>query len=104
MSLPGDFVDVGGLRVFVHREGSGPPLLLIHGFLLDHWGWRGVMPAIAERFTVLAPDLPGFGESDRPRDFPYDFRAYADVVDGLCEALALKRVALVGHSMGGGVA
>jgi len=107
VSFPGKFVDVAGVRIFVHRPapGSGPPVLLIHGYLTSHWEWRQVVKPLADAgFDVIAPDLPGHGESDRPRDFTYGIAGFSEVIIGVMDALDLPRAALFGHSMGGGIA
>lgn len=109
MSLPGRLIDLDGIRVFVHRDGrsSGPPVVLLHGFMLSHWAWRRVIPGLVENgHDVVALDLPGFGESDRPtrREFRYDAGAYAALLVRLFDTLAVERAVLVGHSMGAGIA
>jgi pimeloyl-ACP methyl ester carboxylesterase len=65
--------------------------------------WRDVIPALAERYTVLAPDLPGHGESDKPRQ-DYSLGAQANTLRDLLVALGLERATMVGQSLGGGVA
>lgn len=106
MSLPGRFANIGGQRVFYHRSGRGRPVLLIHGFAVSHYCWRHVIPGLAEAHDVIAIDLPGCGESDRPpaASYRYDAPAFMETVLGVLDALGLDRVSLVGHSMGGGVA
>jgi pimeloyl-ACP methyl ester carboxylesterase len=106
MSLPGRFLTLGGQRVFTHRQGRGTPVLLVHGFLLSHYVWRRVIPRLAEEHDVIAIDLPGFGESDRPRpdDFRYDPLGYMETVVGVLDALELERAAIVGHSLGAAIA
>jgi pimeloyl-ACP methyl ester carboxylesterase len=106
MSLPGRFLSLGGQRVFVHRVGRGTPVVLIHGLLVSHYAWRHVIPALSAAHDVIAFDLPGFGESDRPRpvDFRYDALGYMETVVGVLDELGLPRAALVGHALGGAVA
>ncbi|HZS35190.1 MAG TPA: alpha/beta fold hydrolase [Polyangia bacterium] len=106
MSLPGRFVDATCGRIFVHRAGRGEPLVLIHGFFVSHWYFRHVLPRLAEKHDVIALDLPGFGESDRPAPdkFNYDLPSFAGVVAEVMDALSLPRADVLGHSMGGGVA
>ena len=109
MSLPGRLLDLDGVRVFVHRSGTGTgaPLVLIHGFMMSHWAWRRVVPLLtAAGHEVVALDLPGFGESDRPtrREFRYDAQAYVRTIVRVLDALAIERATLVGHSMGAGIA
>jgi pimeloyl-ACP methyl ester carboxylesterase len=108
--LPGQLVSVDGLRIFVHRSGPRsrrPPVVLIHGVLVSHWEWKDLVPGIVGAgHEVIAFDLPGFGESDRPspRDYRYDCDAFLSTIVGVLDALGVERAALVGHSLGGGLA
>jgi pimeloyl-ACP methyl ester carboxylesterase len=106
MSLPGRFLSIGGQRVFYHRTGHGRPVVLLHGFAVSHWCFRHIIPGLAESNDVIAIDLPGSGESDRPppAEYRYDAPAYMETVLGVLDALGLESASLVGHSMGGGVA
>lgn len=72
-----------GHRIFFRSEGSGAPLLLIHGVPTASWVWHGMWPALASRYKVVALDLIGFGLSDKPRRFGYTVMTQAD----LCESL-----------------
>jgi pimeloyl-ACP methyl ester carboxylesterase len=83
--------------------GSGPALLLIHGIGDSSRTWLGVLPELARRFTVIAPDLLGHGGSDKPRA-DYAAAAYACGMRDLLGVLDVERVTVVGHSLGGGVA
>jgi len=78
-------------------------ILLVHGMARDSTTWRFVLPALAERFTVIAPDLVGHGESEKPRG-DYSLGAFASGVRDLLLALGHERATVVGHSFGGGVA
>lgn len=91
------------VRIHYRRRGSGPAMVLLHGYPQTGHMWRKVMPALAERFTVIAPDLRGYGDSDRPAS-GYDKRTMARDVAGVIAALGLGRVALVGHDRGARVA
>lgn len=106
MSLPGSFVETSAGRVFVHRSGRGEPLVLIHGWLMSHWCFRAVIEPLAREREVIALDLPGYGESDRPSPstWSYQLAGYADLVDEVLRRLELGRVDVLGASMGGGVA
>lgn len=92
-----------GVRIHYRRMGQGPGLVLLHGFPQTGHMWRKVMPALAERFTVVAPDLRGYGDSDRPAS-GYDKRRMAQDVVEVIQALGLVPVALVGHDRGARVA
>lgn len=91
--------DANGTRIHYVRAGSGPLVLLLHGWPQSWRCWRGVIPALAERFTVVAPDLPGFGDSGK-RAAGYDKRGMAEDLRALVQALGLGRVSLVGHDVG----
>jgi pimeloyl-ACP methyl ester carboxylesterase len=108
MSLPGRLVDVGGLRLYHHRAGKrgGVPIVFVHGYMVGHWSLRRILPRVTEAgFDVIAPDLPGCGESDRPspRDYGYDGDAFVATLLGFLDALDVERATLVGHSMGGAI-
>ena len=96
--------DTSGGALAYHDEGSGPAVVLLHGFPLSSYLWRGLIPALASRHRVIAPDLLGLGASDKPSGAPLDIRAQAGYVDELLALLDIDRVALVGHSTGGGIA
>ncbi|MFD4601251.1 alpha/beta fold hydrolase [Streptomyces sp. NPDC058464] len=90
--------DVNGLKVFYRESGpsDAPKLLLLHGFPSAGHMFRDLIPHLADRFHVVAPDLPGFGQSDMPdRDsFGYTFEALTDVVEGFTDAVGFDRYAL----------
>ena len=90
--------DVDGLMVFYREAGASDAstLVLLHGFPSASHMFRELIPLLADRFHLVAPDLPGFGNSDMPArgDFDYTFEHLADVVDRLTEVLGLDRFAL----------
>jgi pimeloyl-ACP methyl ester carboxylesterase len=92
----------GHRRAFV-KVGTGPVLLLLHGMAADHTTWNDVIPRLAKRYTVVAPDLLGHGESDKPRA-DYSVGGYANGMRDLLTVLGVDKVTVVGHSLGGGVA
>jgi pimeloyl-ACP methyl ester carboxylesterase len=92
----------GHRRAYV-MEGKGPALLLIHGIGDSSDSWRPVLTDLAERFTVVAPDLLGHGRSAKPRG-DYSVAGYANGMRDLLTTLGIDRVTVVGHSLGGGVA
>src|SRR5215213_962833 len=93
------FVELPGLRVHVAEAGGGEPLVLLHGFPEHWWGWRRVLPALAEHYRVVAPDLRGAGWTDAPQQGYTEEQLVADVV-ALLDALGLNRVDLVGLDIG----
>ncbi len=92
-----------GHRVAYRQAGSGPVVVLVHGITSSSATWGRVMPYLAQRFTVIAPDLLGHGASAKPRG-DYSLGAYASGVRDLLVALGHERATFVGHSLGGGVA
>jgi pimeloyl-ACP methyl ester carboxylesterase len=92
-----------GHRVSYRRGGSGPALLLLHGITNSSQTWQGVAPWLAERFTLIAPDLLGHGESATPRG-DYSLGAHASGARDVLTALGIERATVVGHSLGGGIA
>lgn len=94
---------IHGHEVSYRMAGEGPTILLIHGIAGSSTTWRSVMPALAEHYTVIAPDLLGHGHSAKPRG-DYSLGAYASGIRDLLAVLDKERVTLVGHSLGGGVA
>ncbi len=94
---------VHGHRRAFTIAGDGPPLLLLHGIGSNRFTWRPVLPALARRFTVVAPDLLGHGESAKPRA-DYSIGGFANGMRDLLGVLGMERATVVGHSFGGGVA
>jgi pimeloyl-ACP methyl ester carboxylesterase len=92
-----------GQRVSYRTAGSGPPLLLLHGIANSSETWARVAPLLSERFTVIAPDLLGHGQSATPRG-DYSLGAHASGARDVATALGHERVTVVGHSLGGGIA
>jgi pimeloyl-ACP methyl ester carboxylesterase len=94
---------IHGYRRAYRVAGSGPALLLIHGIGDNSTTWDTVQSKLAQRFTVIAPDLLGHGKSDKPRA-DYSVAAYANGMRDLLSVLDIDHVTVVGHSLGGGVA
>jgi len=94
------FIDLPGLRMHVAEAGSGPPLVLLHGFPQHWWAWRKVIPALAENYRVICPDLRGAGWTDAPPDGYTSEQLVADVV-ALLDALQLEKVNILGYDWGG---
>jgi pimeloyl-ACP methyl ester carboxylesterase len=94
---------IHGYRRVFRIAGEGPPLLLIHGIGDNSRTWEEVIPTLARKHLVIAPDLLGHGDSDKPRA-DYSVAAYANGMRDLLSTLDIDHVTLVGHSLGGGVA
>jgi len=91
-----------GARFHVARHGEGPPLLLLHGWPEFWLTWEPVMQRLGDRFTLIAPDLRGFGASDKP-DGPHGAAEHAADLLAILDALGIARVGVVGHDVGGAV-
>jgi len=96
-------VDLKEVRLHYVTAGAGEPVVLLHGFPQTWFTWRRVIPALAERYTVIAPDLRGLGDSTKPQG-GYDKRTVAGDIHELVSALGYQRIRLVGHDIGGWVA
>ena len=91
--------ELDGVRIYYRKAGGGEPVVLLHGFPQTSYAWRKVIPTLAERYTVIAPDLRGCGASDRP-DSGYDKRTVARDINLLLEHLGFDRINLVAHDVG----
>jgi pimeloyl-ACP methyl ester carboxylesterase len=96
-------VDLDGLSVFFREAGdpSSPKLLLLGGFPASSHQFRNLMPALADRFHVLSPDYPGFGNTDMPDDFEYTFDRLSEIVEGLLEQTGFHPFGLYHQDYGG---
>jgi haloacetate dehalogenase len=103
-----DLVEVGDVTLRVRHGGSGPPVLLLHGHPRTHTTWHRVAPLLARDFTVVCPDLRGYGESSKPSDerdhHQASKRSMAGDAVGLMRSLGHERFAVVGHDRGAYVA
>ena len=101
-------IGTGETLIFARRSGTGPPLLLLHGFPETHLMWRAIGPLLATDFTVLCADLRGYGRSgcppSSPDHAPYAKRAMARDMVAVMERLGFGRFSVVGHDRGGRVA
>jgi len=93
-------IKVNGIHLAYARHGRGAPLLLVHGFPLDHTSWGQIAPLLENDFDMILPDLRGFGESTTSNS-PYRISDMADDLAGLLDRLGIKKPAMAGHSMGG---
>jgi haloacetate dehalogenase len=96
-------IRANGIRINAWLGGKGAPVVMLHGYPQTGQMWRKVAPRLLEEFTIVCPDLRGYGDSDKPRD-GYDKRTMARDVQLLMESLGHKRYAVVGHDRGGRVA
>jgi pimeloyl-ACP methyl ester carboxylesterase len=102
----GATVDAGGVKTNYLEAGSGPAVVLIHGSgpgVTAYANWRLVIPALAEQFRVIAPDMVGFGFTERPGDVTYGVQTWADQVVGVLDGLGIQKASVVGNSFGGAI-
>jgi pimeloyl-ACP methyl ester carboxylesterase len=91
--------EIDGARLHYLTAGKGTPLILLHGYAETSLMWRPLIPALAERFTVIAPDLPGIGDSDIPPN-GLDMKSAAIRIHDLAKALGVQKAEVVGHDIG----
>ena len=95
------FVEVNGQTVHYTKQGTGRPLILVHGFAGFTYTWRYLIPLLTDHYTVYAYDVLGFGLSDKPPDGNYDMGAHGDFLIDFMDTLGIPSATLIGHSMGG---
>jgi len=96
-------INVNGIRLAYERRGTGAPLVLLHGYPLDHHLWDEVAPLLVDTFDLIIPDLRGFGESSTVDSFSA-MEDFASDIAALLDHLEIQKTAIVGHSMGGYIA
>jgi pimeloyl-ACP methyl ester carboxylesterase len=97
------FIDLHGERIAVRDQGEGETLLLIHGMAGSSQTWRAILPLLAKKYRVVAPDLLGHGLSSKPRT-DYSLGAFAVGLRDLLDELEVESATVVGQSLGGGIA
>jgi pimeloyl-ACP methyl ester carboxylesterase len=99
------YVEASGIRVHYVRHGGGAPLVLLHGWPEFWYVWRKNIPTLAESFDVVAPDLRGFGDSDKPGDPPEELLGnLVEDLRALSDSLGFERFGIVSHDVGAYVA
>ena len=96
----GRFVEVDGHRLFMVERGSGPVLLLVHGFPTSSYDYGALMALLSSRYRCIAFDFPGYGLSDKPVAYSYSLFQQADAVEALLDALGVRSARVVCHDMG----
>jgi pimeloyl-ACP methyl ester carboxylesterase len=99
----GGYFDYLGFDVFYRMEGSGPPLLLIHGYPFNSFDWAPIWPALTRRFTVIAPDMMGMGFSAKPVAYEYSVHDHADMHEALLAHLGIGNAHILAHDIGDSV-
>ena len=97
-------IRIQGHELAFHRQGQGHPLLLVHGITTNSFIWQGLFPQLAQGHDVIAVDLLGCGESDKPLDVSYSVAGHAERLEAFTQALGLGPFSFVGHDIGGGIA
>ncbi len=103
----GGFITAGGIRTHYHDAGTGTPVLFLHGSGpgVSAWAnWQHCLPVLADQARVVALDLVGYGQTERPDDVIYSLRGWTDHAWALLDTLGLERVSIVGNSLGGRIA
>ena len=100
----GTYFDYLGFDIFYRVEGSGPHLLLIHGYPFNTFDWAPIWDRLTARFTVIAPDMIGMGFSAKPVAYQYSVHDHADMHEALLAHLGIDRVHILAHDLGDSVA
>jgi len=99
----GLYFDYLGFDIFYRVEGSGPPLLLIHGYPFNSFDWQPIWPTLTQRFTVIAPDMMGMGFSAKPAAYEYSVHDHADMHEALLAHLGIGNAHILAHDIGDSV-
>jgi pimeloyl-ACP methyl ester carboxylesterase len=96
----GRHVDAIGMKVFLYERGSGPNVLLLHGFPTSGHDWRGVIDRLADGYRCVAPDFIGYGLSDKPAAFSYSLFQQTDVLEDVARSAGIDEAHIVSHDVG----
>ena len=97
------FCELAGYKLAYLRLGRGEPVLLVHGITTYSFIWRKLIPDLSQKFEVIAVDLLGCGNSDKPLNVPYSLQQHAEILLAFTQQLGLERFHFVGHDIGGGI-
>jgi len=100
----GQWFDYLGFEVFFVRDGSGPQLVLIHGYPFSSFDWLRIWPTLRERFSLIAPDMLGMGFSAKPARYEYSVHDHADMHEALLDYLGVSECHVLAHDIGDSVA
>ena len=98
-AIASKFATVDGVKMHYLTAGHGPTVLLLHGYAETSRMWRPLIPTLAAKFTVIAPDLPGIGDSDIPKE-GLDMKSAATTIHALIKSLGVEKARVVGHDIG----
>lgn len=99
--IPSLFKTYQGIEIHYHQIGQGPDLVLIHGIGASTFIWRKLIPLLTLHFRITALDMPGFGRSQKPKDFDYDLDSMSEFIAGFLTSVNVSEFVLIGSSMGG---
>ncbi|HWP98658.1 MAG TPA: alpha/beta fold hydrolase [Syntrophomonadaceae bacterium] len=102
-AISSGFTSINGINIHYLYAGEGNPIVLLHGIPTYSYLWRNIIGPLSAKGRVLAPDLPGYGLSDKPVDAPYTTDFFTDALNGFIDALGLDKISLVVHDLGGPV-
>ena len=100
----GKYLDLLNHNIFLVEEGSGEPLILLHGFPTSSWDWHKILPTLTSTHTVIAPDFLGFGFSDKPHSAAYSISTQADIIEAIIEHYGFSPLHILAHDYGDTVA
>lgn len=95
---------IDGHKIAFREQGEGSPVILIHGIPTNSYMWRDIIPQLATKHRVIAPDLLNYGQSDKPKNADVSINAQSHMIAKLMDALGVRRADVVAHDIGGGVA
>lgn len=95
---------IDGHKIAFLEQGSGSPIILLHGIPTNSLMWRNIIPELAKTHRVIAPDLLNYGKSDKPNDADVSINAQSSIIAKLMDVLGARRADIVGHDIGGGIA
>jgi len=97
------YAEIEDLKIAYHRYGQGEPMLLVHGVTTYSFIWKNLIPKLSKEFDVIALDLLGCGDSDKPLGVDYSLSAQAQILIKFLDKLGIPRVHFIGHDIGGGI-
>jgi len=103
--MKSQFVETNGIRLHCKVTGEGPLMILLHGFPEFWYSWRKQIPVLAQHYKVIAPDMRGYNDSDKPKGVKnYSLEKLVDDIRGLITAFGEEKAVIVAHDWGGAVA
>ncbi len=97
------YAEIEDFKIAYHRHGQGESMLFVHGMTTYSFIWRNITPKLSNEFDVIAVDLLGCGDSDKPLDRDYSLVAQAEILKKLLDKLNIQKVYFIGHDIGGGI-